>query len=249
MIDVLLPAYNESRSLRALVPLIHGVLGAQAESHRVIVVNDGSRDETSTLLADLARRGPVHEVLHPINRGYGAALGSGYGWVLNQPGGPDDVIVSLDADGTHGPEFIPALVQRLRAGYDIVTASYDMPGGSVTGVPPYRRLLSRSVNGLFRVLCAVPGARTYSNGFRVYRRSIVEAVASRFGGRLIEDAGFAGGAELFLKAAAAGGRAAEAPFDLHYERRGKDSKIRFAPTILGYLRLIRRARGGFAVPL
>jgi dolichol-phosphate mannosyltransferase len=190
------------------------------------------------LVADL----PVEEVLHPENRGYGAALLSGYRWILDRETGPASVVVSLDADGTHGPEYILSLVSKVREGWDIVTASYTMAGGAVTGVPLYRALLSRMVNGLFWLFCRVPGAYTYSNGFRAYRLGALQRAEERFGKSLIEETGFAGGAELFLRAAACGGRAAEVPFVLRYERRGKNSKIRFIPTILGYLRLIARAR-------
>lgn len=240
MIEILLPAYNEEEALRTLIPSLHSVLKENSEPHRITVVNDGSRDGTSDLLARFAQSMPVREVKHEKNRGYGAALGTGFHDLIRENHAPDSIVISLDADGTHDAEYIPAMIAKIRDGWDVVTASYTMPGGAVAGVPRYRAILSSGVNVLFRILCPVPGARTYSNGFRAYRMKILDEAAARYSGRLIEESGFSGGAELFLKAAACGARVAEIPFTLHYERRGKDSKIRFLPTIRGYLKLIFR---------
>src|SRR5207302_7628146 len=114
--------------------------------HAIVVANDGSRDATTVLLAQFAKEMPVHEVKHPTNLGYGAALRSGYLYVLGQDASSDSIIVSLDADGTHGPAFIPRLLEKIRGGCDMVTASYAMEGGSGTGIPTQRRFLSRLVN-------------------------------------------------------------------------------------------------------
>src|SRR5207302_2922505 len=105
-----------------------------------------SRDGTTALLAQFAKEMPVHELRHPTNLGYGAALRSGYLYVLAQNASFDSIILSLDADGTHGPEFVPRLLEKIRGGCDMVTASYAMEGGSCTGIPPQRMFLSRLVN-------------------------------------------------------------------------------------------------------
>src|SRR5438132_264522 len=138
MIYVLLPAYNEEAALRTLVPALHSVLKGLSEKHVIVVVNDGSRDDTSGLLARLAQTMPVDEVKHPTNLGYGVALRSGYMYVLGQEASSDSIIVALDADGTHGPEYVPRLLEKIRAGCDMVTASYAMEGGSCKGIPPQR---------------------------------------------------------------------------------------------------------------
>ena len=240
---VILPALNEAKALRRLIPAIDDALTGRP--YRTIVVNDGSTDDTSVVIAVCAAKGPVEEVRHPINQGYAAALRSGYLHVLGANAAPDDVVIALDADETQGPEYIPALADALHGGMDAVTASYEMPGGGVTGVPWIRRLMSRTINAMFRLALPFPNVRTYTNGFRGYRVDALRRVHERFGDRFIEDPGFAGGAELFLKVAQSGTALGEVPFTLHYERRGGDSKIQLGRTIRGYLRLILRARGGF----
>jgi dolichol-phosphate mannosyltransferase len=138
------------------------------------------------------------------------------------------------------------MLRRMREGADIVTASYSAPGAHAYGVPVLRRVMSIIVNLLFEMTLPLPGVRTYTNGFRAYRVGALKAAEAQWGNRLIEEAGFAGGTELFLKTAINGARTAEIPFDLHYENRGAGlSKIRVWDTIRGYLALIRRMRPVF----
>jgi len=241
---VLLPALNEAKTLATLVPHIGQTLSA-TPPFEIVVVNDGSSDQTTTVLMSCAAQWPVRELRHSVNQGYAAALRTGYLHILGVSENPQDRIVAMDSDGTQGPEFIGALVGALDGGLDAVTASYEMPGGGVTGVPWLRRCMSRVINAMFQMAVPFPGIKTYTNGFRGYRVSALRRVHDQFGRRLIEDPGFPGGTELFLKVGQSGARLGEVPFVLHYERRGGDSKIRIGRTIWGYLRLIFRAKRRF----
>ena len=237
MTYVVLPALNESEALHQLIPDLAGVLGPLGSPYEILVVNDGSTDSTSAELADWAKRFPVRELTHKQNRGYGAAILTSVEWVLSQKR-LDDNVVYLDCDNTHPPRYIPDLLRELTKGADVVTASYELPGGHVYGVPLLRRVVSRICNGLFRVFRPHPGVVTYTNGFRGYRVAALQKAAAKFGTPLLCESGFPGGVELFLKVLAVGGKPSEMPFDLHYENRGDASKIRFFKTITGYLRLI-----------
>jgi dolichol-phosphate mannosyltransferase len=245
MIYVILPALNEERALSLLLPRLKIACEALHQPCLIIVVNDGSVDATPPLLETFSSTMPLHVITHSTNQGYGAALRSGFDFVLNHSASKDSIVISMDADGTHDPEYVPRLIERLTQGCDVVTASYRLPGGSATGIPWLRAFLSRTVNRLFRWWCPILGARTYSNGFRAYQVNALARVEQRFGKPLIAEDGFAGGTELFLKVAVCGGKALEIPFDLHYERRGPDSKIELFQTIFGYIRLMIRARCRF----
>jgi dolichol-phosphate mannosyltransferase len=234
---ITLPAYNEESALRQLLPDIAQTLQSNNLPYKICVVDDGSIDGTNPLVRTLAQEIPLEYIRHATNQGYGASLRSGLLWVI-QNGHPEDIAVTMDSDTTHSPRYIPTLLNKLAEGYDVVTASYTAPGGRSFGVPWQRRLLSQGANGLLRLRFHLPGVRTYTNGFRAYRVKALQRASQRYGERWLKENNFAGGTEAFIKVCRAGGRAGEVPFDLHYEKRGTDSKIHIPRTILSYLKLL-----------
>ncbi len=233
---VLLPALNEVNALSQLIPAI-GESVKDLGPYRIVLVDDGSTDATQTAAQEWSRRWPLEVLRHPANRGYGAALRTGFEWIIANAS-PTDIVVSLDADNTHRPEYIRALKNKIEEGYEVVTTSYWGAGGEMRGVPFKRRLMSHSINLFFRIALRSRDLRCFTNGFRAYRVSVLQKAAARYQ-PLIEQTGFPGGAELFIKVYRLGARAAEIPFILHYGNRGGDSKIRLVSTILGYLRLLK----------
>lgn len=236
-IFVLLPAFNEASALAQLIPTIGQELKSQMP-FQIVVVDDGSQDNTQKLLGKLKEDWPVQVLRHERNSGYGAALRTGFLWII-QNAKPSDIAVSLDADNTHLPKYIPDLINKLNEGYEIATASYWIKGGRMVGVPLQRRLMSRVANGLFRLWSPLKGTRCFTNGFRAYRVSILQEAYRRYGDKLIEQTGFPGGTELLLKAATKDVKTAEVPFMLRYDNRGTGSKIHILSTIRGYLGLLR----------
>jgi glycosyltransferase involved in cell wall biosynthesis len=116
---VILPAYREEENL----PGVLGELATSPVACDVLVVDDGSPDQS----AEVAREHGATVVSHDTNRGYGAALVTGYRHALSRD---HDVIVQMDADGQHDPAQIPALVEGLtRDGADVVFGSRMLPGG------------------------------------------------------------------------------------------------------------------------
>ncbi len=239
MIYILLPAYNEEAALRQLIPDLDKTLKPLGRPYRIVVVDDGSRDGTVALLQDFAKNIPVELVRHTQNSGYGAAIKTGIFWVV-QNGRPEDIAITMDADTTHSPSYIPALIQKLKDGFDMATASYTVPGGKAHGVPFKRRVFSWGANTLLRLRFHFPGVTTYTNGYRAYRVAGLQTAYQRYGDRLIEETNFSGGAELFIKTARSGAKVGEVPFELHYELRGGASKINIPRTIRCYLRLLTR---------
>lgn len=238
---ILLPAYNEARALEQLIPAIQKAVAPLGQPYEILVVDDGSRDDTAVVIDRLKADIPVQRLVHSANRGYGATLLTGFEHVLAQAGA-DDVVVTMDSDNTHDPQYIASLLSCLEKNdFGIVTASYSCAGGKAYGVPPYRRLMSAGVNLLFRLVYPLGGLTTYTNGYRIYRLSALRKAQERFGHPLIRENGFPGGAELFLKVCRAGARPGEVAFDLHYENRGADSKINLPQTIRRYLKLLRQA--------
>lgn len=240
MIHVLLPAYNEER---AIGPTIEGI-AAMADGHderfRVILVDDGSTDATVAVGAATAARYPYLDLMvhrHVTNQGLGGAIRTGVTAFIDSALA-DDVLVALDADSTHPGDLIPGMVERVRAGADVVIASRYVPGATVTGVPTYRRLLSDGGRFLFRVSFPIPGVRDYTCGFRAYAAEPLRRARLVYGDDLCTRRGFEATVDLLLRLRQVGIRAEEVPLRLDYSARAGQSKMRVGRTVRASLGLV-----------
>jgi dolichol-phosphate mannosyltransferase len=164
---VIIPTYNEWENL----PLIVARVRAAVPHVDVLVADDSSPDGTGDLADDLARADPQVHVLHrPGKEGLGAAYLEGFGWAL---GRGYDVIVEMDADGSHPPEQLPDLLARIEAGADLVLGSRWVPGGRVVNWPMSRQVISRGGN-LYNRLALGIGLHDSTGGFRAFRRTTLE---------------------------------------------------------------------------
>jgi len=131
---VVVPAYNEGRVIRDVIT------GLSSEFPNIVVVNDGSSDDTAALLADL----PVIVVRHPINLGQGAALQTGITFALERGA---NYIVTFDADGQHRVEdALSALRMLIEEQCDVVCGSRFL--GTTNNVPRIRKIILKTVVGL-----------------------------------------------------------------------------------------------------
>lgn len=236
-----LPAYNEAPNLPPLLA------GARASFERaslpwsVIVVNDGSTDDTGAVLDRLAAgefAGHLTVVQHEKNQGLGGAMRTVIGEALSASEG-EDIIVNMDSDNTHDPAYIPGMCEKIwEDGWDVVIASRYQNGSAEVGVPFGRRVLSRVARWVFRVTLRLPGVRDYTCGFRAYRRSVLAATAEKFGDRLITRNGFACTDELLLRVSTVTRKITEVPFILYYDRKQGSSKMALGLTIAETLRMI-----------
>ena len=175
LVILTLPAYNEAENLRPLVEHAHQLFREASLSGIVVVVDDGSTDETPVVLEELRSIYGVHVLTHPQNRGLGRAIMTGLRGAVDLSQSPDDVIICMDADNTHSPAYIPAMTREVwQNGCDIVIASRFQPGSEEVGVPPFRLLLSRTARFVFQAILRLPGVRDYTCGFRAYRVSLIQ---------------------------------------------------------------------------
>jgi dolichol-phosphate mannosyltransferase len=243
---LVLPAYNEERSLPALLERCLPVgpeLAKRGFDFKVIVVDDGSKDGTIACAKSFEDRLGIEVVPHVVNRGLGAALRTGLGAGLERA--PDgDIIATMDADNTHDPMLLGRMVDRLQAGADVVIASRYEPGGEEVGLSPVRRVLSRGASFLLSAVLPVKGARDYTCGYRVYRVSVLRRAMQAWGGRLVEEAGFTCMAEVLLKLGRGGAVVAEVPLILRYDRKVGASKMKVGRTIARYFALSSKLRRG-----
>ena len=236
MILVLLPAFNEEASLPRLFPKLDAVLGSSDEAYKVVVCDDGSSDKTAEVLQSMLGIYPLEVITHKINRGLGETARDLFERAaeLVQAG---DVIVRLDCDDTHEPEFIPSLIAKVREGNDVVIASRFAPGGGQLGVSRYRAFISRCANLFMKLFFPIKDLKEYSSGFRAYRAEKVIEAINFYGNEFIQlkGLGFTCTLEKLVKLKLIGARFAEAPFVLRYDQKASDSKMVSSITTLGYL--------------
>jgi dolichol-phosphate mannosyltransferase len=238
VIVVMLPAYNESSGLPDLIAGLARSLSPTGGRESVLLIDDGSTDGTAGAARDAAARAGIDlEVVTPERHlGLGAALRTGLrraDEILKGEG----ALVVMDADDTHDPALVPAMLEKLALGLDVVIASRYAPGGREVGLSRLRSLLSRGASLTMRIFLPVPGARDYSCGYRAYSGRILARALEAYGDGLIEEPGFVATTELLVKISRLPARVGEVPLVLRYDRKGGASKMRIADTIARTLRL------------
>jgi dolichol-phosphate mannosyltransferase len=236
MLWILLPAYNEEDSLPRLLPKIAQVFGEQNLVYHIVVVDDGSQDDTARLLKEYADQMPLDVVTHNINRGLGETERDGFEYIASHCQ-PEDTIVRMDCDDTHEPEYAFAMLEKLLKGYEVVSASRFEPGGGQVGVDGFRAFISYSANVFMKIVFNIPGLKDYSCGYRAYRGQVIQDAVQVFGNNFIQlrGLGFTSTLETIVKLHILGCRFAEVPFTLRYDQKASPSKMIGNITTLGYL--------------
>ena len=167
---VVVPTYNEAQSIR---PIIERIRRAVPDAD-VLVVDDGSPDGTGRIADELAATDKRVTVLHrPAKAGLGAAYLQGFDRALD---GGYDAVVEIDADGSHDPAELPAMLALLESRpADLVIGSRWVDGGQVVNWPWARRAISRSGNRYARWMLR-SRIRDLTAGFRVYRASALRGL-------------------------------------------------------------------------
>ena len=167
---VVVPTYDEVENL----PLITRRLRSAVPTADLLVVDDNSPDGTGELANGLAAADPSVHVLHRAGKqGLGAAYLAGFAWAREHG---YDVVVEMDADGSHAPEQLPRLLAALEDA-DLVLGSRWVAGGEVVNWPRSREVLSRGGNLWTRVALGLP-LKDATGGFRAYRREVLDNVAT-----------------------------------------------------------------------
>ena len=164
-VSMIVPALNEAENLVETIPQAIAVLERMNVDYEVLVVDDGSKDQTPKVMYSLCAEYPhLRSVRLRRNAGKAAALSIGFELAKN------DVFVMMDADGQDEPKEIPTLIAKLDQGFDLVT------GRRATR---HDRFLKRHTSQLYNATTAwvsgVPG-RDFNSGLKVFRREVAESV-------------------------------------------------------------------------
>ncbi|RMG43952.1 MAG: glycosyltransferase [Acidobacteria bacterium] len=225
-VTVVVPCYNEEAVLPYLAQTLASVRKAYRGRYRLsfVFVDDASTDRTWEVLQSLFGGSDDCRLLrHDTNRGVAAAVLTGL------RNADTELVVSIDCDCSYDPHEIGRLLDRLRPGVALVTASPYHLLGEVRNVPGWRLFLSRSLSRLYRALFRQK-LHTYTSCFRAYRRSLVLPLE-------LERGDFMGMTEMLVRLDLRGARLAEVPAVLEARLLGH-SKLRALPTILRHLALL-----------
>lgn len=245
MIHVVAPLLNEEGGVLRFIEDLRGRLEALGCAARLIAIDDGSTDAT----AEICRRAsspslPIEVVSHPHNLGPGAAFRTGFLRVLEEAQA-DDLILTLEGDGTSDLAILPRMLRRAREeGDQIVLASCYLYGGGIRGTQLHRVGLSHVANGLMKKSLGLSGLSTLSSFYRLYTCQAVRRMRESWGGDFITSRGFECQVEILYRAARLGLPISEVPMVLDNSQRAGRSKMRILRTSLAYLRLSVRAMTG-----
>lgn len=244
MLTVVLPAYNEAVALPRLLARFHEVLPSIGQPSAIIVVDDGSSDGTAEAAAPFVERVPPTRVIrHSRNRGLHAAIDTGFRAALEGLG-PDDLVLMMDADDTHPPSILPAMLAAAAAGSDVVIASRFQSGAEWHGRTWDRILFSYSVSWMLRLAFPMRNVRDYTCGYRLYRAGLLKQAYARWGDDLLAETSFACVLDLLIRLGRLGARVSEVPLPLHYDRKPGQSKMDVSRTIRRILLLMVKRRLG-----
>ncbi|WP_082938045.1 MULTISPECIES: glycosyltransferase family 2 protein [unclassified Gordonia (in: high G+C Gram-positive bacteria)] len=236
-LHLVLPAYNEEDSLR---PLFERLRRTELPIHlKAWVIDDGSIDQTAAIASEGLEGLDVQLVKHPVNQGLGRAVQTGIRAAL-RVASSDDIIAIMDADNTHDPALLDAMITAIDAGADLAVSSRFTPGGDDTTAPPFRRLLSRGAATVFSRLIAIEDLHDFTCGYRAYRVSLLRRATEYWGDSLVTEQGFACMVELLMKLRHLQPRVVEVPMVLQYDLKQGASKLKLALTLRQYAKLVLR---------
>jgi dolichol-phosphate mannosyltransferase len=165
---VVLATYNEIENLPGLVDAIEQAL----PDADILVIDDNSPDGTGRWCDERAvADGRLHCLHRKAKEGLGSATLVGLRWALERE---DEVVVTMDADWSHDPQYLPELVKGAESA-DVAIGSRYCVGGAIEGWPIYRRVVSRAMNGLTRLALRTP-IRDASGAFRAYRSTALRRI-------------------------------------------------------------------------
>jgi len=220
-LSVFFPAYNDAPSLPALLAKTFATLEAHAEDYEVIVVNDGSRDETAQALESLAARyAGLRVVTHLANRGYGAALRSGFAAAHKE------FVFYTDGDGQYDPGELPLLLERMGPETGFVN------GYKIERSDPLHRVWIGAVYNFCARLLFRIRVRDVDCDFRLIRRALLDRIAlTSTSGTIC--------VELVRKLEQTGCEIEEAPVHHFARQHGQSQFFRLGPLLATFGQLLR----------
>ncbi|MEP7267061.1 MAG: glycosyltransferase family 2 protein [Saprospiraceae bacterium] len=243
-IIAVLPAYNEEASLPALLNLYSMMLSRHNYDFKIMVINDGSEDQTAAIVMDHELGKNIELVDNKKNGGLGKVLKQGLAYATQQLD-KEDIIITMDCDNSHNPNLIPRMISYINEGSDIVIASRYRPGARIYGLGNFRKLISLMAGSFLFIFAPIKGVRDYTCGFRAYKVGLLQKGFEYYKDALIEENGFSCMVELLLKLNYFKPIIHEVPMILRYDQKMGTSKMKIWATIKKTLVVLYNYKTGF----
>lgn len=165
---VIIPTYNEAENVE---PMTEAVLSQPLDLH-ILIIDDNSPDGTGQIADRLSQQHPTVHVIHrPGKLGLGTAYVTGFKWAIEQG---YDYVLEMDCDFSHDPNYLPALINKIKH-CDVVIGSRYTAGGGTVNWGLVRKLTSAGGNLFARLVLGLK-ARDCTAGFKCYRSHVLQAI-------------------------------------------------------------------------
>ncbi len=174
-VGIAIPTYNEKGNLQPLIERLLRVFQSNEISGRIVIVDDRSTDGTGELADSLAQIYRNVSVIHrPGKLGLGSAYKDAFQFLLSDP--EVSVVMEMDGDLSHEPEYIPSFLAKIEEGYDVVIGSRYIKGGAIGKEwAPMRRLISKSANFMTTLFVGL-NVKDATSGFRAYESYALKTI-------------------------------------------------------------------------
>lgn len=233
---VMLPCYNEERDIEKLVNKWVDLISSISEKGfelSVNCVNDCSTDSTDEVLLSLKEKYPetVNVIEHEVNKGLGGVLLTSFKHFLSV-GEENDICLLMDGDDTHDPIYCLDMLDKIKNNEaDCVIASRYCGNSKTFGVSGIRLFMSWGAKQYYSMVLGVKNVKDYTCGYRAYSYDIIKKAYETFGDDLVERRSFACMMEVLYKLHTVGARFDEVPFELRYDNKEGESKMKIIKTV------------------
>lgn len=235
MIYFLVPSYEDSSNIESLA--INISKSMRAKNYKIVIVDDGSTDETKMVIKKLSTKYPINRISYSQNRGPGYAFNFGFNDIIPRLK-KKDIVVTMEADSSADFGKLPNMLSKSKS-FDLVLASPFAKGGQFVGLDINRKILTYVANYLDKLIFRIPNVKTYSSFYRVYNSDILKKALQAYKGNFISDPGFSGVVEFLIKLDKLGAKTYEVPTVLDWRIRKGNSKMKIRTTIFRHINLYK----------
>lgn len=244
---VCLPCYNEQDNI--------GILVDEWEEHKpeieelqyelqMVLINDKSTDQTLEVMKQAKEKyDNITIIEHEVNKNLGGGVKTAFDYFLGH-GQKGDLCFLMDGDNTHDPRYSIEMIQSVEQEKDCVIASRYCRNSKVVGVPGIRLFLSDGARWFYTLVLRVKNVKDYTCGYRVYTYDIIEKANATYGDKFVEMKTFACMMEVLYKLSLCGATFDEVGFELRYDFKQGESKMRVLKTVKDSISTAFRLRFG-----